>query len=110
MEGPGKEQKDEGGDEEGRRAYPLAASEYRLLEEIGRGAACTVYSALCVPYNQLVAIKVLQFAQGVRISVPPGSRLAIRDFELRLLGLILWNLFVVLLACVCLDPFLVCSL
>lgn len=73
MEGQGKEQKngvgEEGGDEEGRRGYPLSASDYRIMEELGRGASCTVYSALCLPYNELVAIKVLQLDEGTRISV-----------------------------------------
>jgi hypothetical protein len=62
----------EGGDEDGAartRGYPLTPGDYRLLEEIGRGPRGAVYSALCLPYNELVAIKVVQLDEGMRISV-----------------------------------------
>lgn len=87
-QGQGKEQqqkstgREEGGDNDsGRtRGYPLSQTDYRLLEELGWGATCTVYSALCVPYNELVAIKVLQFGEGMRISVRRVSPLRFAVF------------------------------
>lgn len=69
MEGQGKEQKngvgEEGGDEEGRRGYFLFVSDYRIMEELGCGVSCIVYSVLCLFYNELVVIKVLQFDEGI---------------------------------------------
>ncbi|GLJ40247.1 hypothetical protein SUGI_0826390 [Cryptomeria japonica] len=40
-----------------RRAYPVMSSEYRLLQEIGRGVSATVYEAECIPMKETVAIK-----------------------------------------------------
>jgi len=39
--------------------YPVAAAEYKLLEEIGQGVSATVYRALCLPFKEVVAIKAL---------------------------------------------------
>lgn len=41
------------------RKYPVNADAYQLYEEIGDGVSASVYRALCVPLNELVAIKVL---------------------------------------------------
>ncbi|KAG8384832.1 hypothetical protein BUALT_Bualt04G0159300 [Buddleja alternifolia] len=41
------------------RKYPLTANDYKLYEEVGEGVSATVYRALCVPLNEIVAIKVL---------------------------------------------------
>ncbi|CAM6119170.1 unnamed protein product [Calypogeia fissa] len=41
------------------KVYPLAATDYNLLEEIGHGVSATVYKAICIPFNEVVAIKVL---------------------------------------------------
>ncbi|KAB5521102.1 hypothetical protein DKX38_025421 [Salix brachista] len=41
------------------KRYPVSAKDYKLYEEIGEGVSATVYRALCVPFNQMVAIKVL---------------------------------------------------
>lgn len=41
------------------RGYPTDPKEYKLYEEVGEGVSATVYRALCVPLNVLVAIKVL---------------------------------------------------
>ena len=38
-------------------AFPPRASEYRLLEEIGRGAFAVVYRAICKPLDVVVAVK-----------------------------------------------------
>ncbi|KAK8710235.1 hypothetical protein V6N13_145569 [Hibiscus sabdariffa] len=35
------------------------ANDYKLYEEVGEGVSATVYRALCVPLNEIVAIKVL---------------------------------------------------
>ncbi|CAK0760674.1 hypothetical protein CVIRNUC_002790 [Coccomyxa viridis] len=41
------------------RDYPTSASDYKLLEECGRGVSATVWRALCLPYNEEVAVKLL---------------------------------------------------
>ncbi|XP_021305186.1 serine/threonine-protein kinase BLUS1 isoform X3 [Sorghum bicolor] len=41
------------------RRFPTDPNEYKLYEEIGEGVSATVYRALCVPVDILVAIKVL---------------------------------------------------
>ncbi|XP_062010135.1 serine/threonine-protein kinase BLUS1 [Rosa rugosa] len=41
------------------KRFPLDASEYKLYEEVGEGVSASVYRALCVPLNEIVAIKVL---------------------------------------------------
>ena len=38
-------------------AFPTRASDYRLLEEIGRGAFAVVYRAICKPLDLVVAVK-----------------------------------------------------
>ncbi|KAK9716707.1 hypothetical protein RND81_06G252100 [Saponaria officinalis] len=40
-------------------SYSVKASDYKLLEEIGYGASATVYRALYIPFNSVVAIKCL---------------------------------------------------
>ncbi|GER31701.1 protein kinase [Striga asiatica] len=46
---------------ESKKNFPLTANDYELYEEIGEGACATVYRALCIPLNETVAIKVLDF-------------------------------------------------
>ncbi|KAI3921053.1 hypothetical protein MKX01_036032 [Papaver californicum] len=41
------------------KKFPLDAKDYKLYEEVGDGVSATVYRALCVPLNEIVAIKVL---------------------------------------------------
>ncbi|CAN6216938.1 unnamed protein product [Urochloa humidicola] len=41
------------------RRFPTNPDEYKLYEEIGEGVSATVYRALCVPLDIMVAIKVL---------------------------------------------------
>ncbi|XP_051117545.1 serine/threonine-protein kinase BLUS1 [Andrographis paniculata] len=41
------------------KKFPLSAKDYKLYEEVGEGVSATVYRALCVPLNEIVAIKVL---------------------------------------------------
>lgn len=45
--------------EEPIKKYPLDAKDYKLYEEIGEGVSASVYRALCIPFNETVAIKVL---------------------------------------------------
>ncbi|CAK9196153.1 unnamed protein product [Sphagnum troendelagicum] len=44
---------------ETRKGFPLVASDYKLFEEIGQGASAIVYRGLCVPLNEVVAVKTL---------------------------------------------------
>lgn len=41
------------------RRFPTNSKDYKLYEEVGEGVSATVYRALCIPLNQIVAIKVL---------------------------------------------------
>ncbi|KAL2902945.1 Serine/threonine-protein kinase fray2 [Bienertia sinuspersici] len=41
------------------RSYSVLANDYKLLEEIGFGASATVFRAIYLPYNEVVAIKCL---------------------------------------------------
>lgn len=41
------------------KKFSLNAKDYKLHEEIGDGVSATVYRALCIPLNEVVAIKVL---------------------------------------------------
>ncbi|KAG6719955.1 hypothetical protein I3842_03G033600 [Carya illinoinensis] len=41
------------------KRFPVNAKDYKLYEEVGEGVSATVYRALCIPRNQIVAIKVL---------------------------------------------------
>lgn len=42
-----------------RRTYSALAADYKLLEEIGYGASATVYRAIFLPSNEIVAVKCL---------------------------------------------------
>ncbi|XP_074370955.1 uncharacterized protein LOC141712070 isoform X1 [Apium graveolens] len=44
---------------ESERRFPINAQDYILYEEVGDGVSATVYRALCVPFDEIVAIKVL---------------------------------------------------
>jgi serine/threonine-protein kinase OSR1/STK39 len=41
------------------KKFPVNANDYKLYEEVGEGVSASVYRALCVPLNEIVAIKVL---------------------------------------------------
>ncbi|CAA7402297.1 unnamed protein product [Spirodela intermedia] len=41
------------------KKFPVDPKDYKLYEEIGDGVSATVYRALCIPYNEVVAIKIL---------------------------------------------------
>ncbi|KAJ3692482.1 hypothetical protein LUZ60_012832 [Juncus effusus] len=41
------------------KRFPTDSKDYELYEEIGEGVSATVYRALCIPLNEIVAIKVL---------------------------------------------------
>ncbi|XP_058091616.1 serine/threonine-protein kinase BLUS1 isoform X2 [Magnolia sinica] len=41
------------------KRFPVSSKDYKLYEEVGEGVSATVYRALCVPLNEMVAIKVL---------------------------------------------------
>ncbi|KAG5539417.1 hypothetical protein RHGRI_019827 [Rhododendron griersonianum] len=43
----------------GGRSYSAAPNDYRLLEEVGYGASATVYRAIYLPFNEVVAVKCL---------------------------------------------------
>ncbi|GKU92727.1 hypothetical protein SLEP1_g6419 [Rubroshorea leprosula] len=44
-----------------KRKYPIGAQHYTLYEEIGQGVSASVHRAQCIPFNEIVAIKILDF-------------------------------------------------
>ncbi|TKY47944.1 Serine/threonine-protein kinase fray2 [Spatholobus suberectus] len=48
-----------GGTHQQSQSYSANPADYKLLEEVGCGASATVYRAIYLPFNQLVAIKCL---------------------------------------------------
>ena len=44
-----------------KKKYPTGTEHYILYEEIGQGVSASVHRALCVPFNEIVAIKILDF-------------------------------------------------
>lgn len=46
-------------EQESEKRYPTDPKDYKLYEEVGEGVSANVYRALCIPFNEIVAIKVL---------------------------------------------------
>ncbi|KAI7985507.1 Serine/threonine-protein kinase fray2 [Camellia lanceoleosa] len=44
-----------------KRKYPIGPEHYTLYEEVGQGVSASVHRALCIPLNEIVAIKILDF-------------------------------------------------
>ncbi|XP_062112866.1 uncharacterized protein LOC133824023 [Humulus lupulus] len=44
-----------------KKKYPTGAEHYELFEEVGHGVSASVRRALCKPFNEIVAIKILDF-------------------------------------------------
>lgn len=44
---------------ESEKRFPACPKDYELYEEIGEGVSATVRRALCIPLNEIVAIKIL---------------------------------------------------
>lgn len=47
-----------------RKKYPIGREHYVLYEDIGQGVSAAVYRALCIPFNEIVAIKILDFERN----------------------------------------------
>ncbi|KAH7688239.1 Non-specific serine/threonine protein kinase protein [Dioscorea alata] len=47
-----------------RRKYPIRAEDYELHEMVGKGASATVHRAVCIPLDEVVAIKILDFERN----------------------------------------------
>lgn len=47
-----------------KKKYPVGAEHYVLYEEIGQGVSASVFRALCIPNNEIVAIKVLDLERA----------------------------------------------
>ena len=43
----------------GAKSYMANPAKYKLLEEVGHGASATVYRAIYLPFNEVVAVKCL---------------------------------------------------
>lgn len=44
-----------------KKKYPIGPESYKLYEEVGSGVSASVHRALCLPLNEVVAIKILDF-------------------------------------------------
>lgn len=44
-----------------KKKYPIGAENYMLYEEVGTGVSASVLRALCIPLDEVVAIKILDF-------------------------------------------------
>ncbi|XP_047265907.1 serine/threonine-protein kinase 26 isoform X5 [Capsicum annuum] len=44
-----------------KKKYPIGPEHYTLFEEVGQGVSASVHRALCIPLNEVVAIKILDF-------------------------------------------------
>ncbi|KAJ7300202.1 hypothetical protein O6H91_Y041400 [Diphasiastrum complanatum] len=49
-----------------KKIYPDEANAYKLLEEVGEGSHGSVYRAICLPLNEVVAIKILDLDKSRR--------------------------------------------
>ncbi|XP_064944032.1 serine/threonine-protein kinase BLUS1-like isoform X2 [Musa acuminata AAA Group] len=47
-----------------RRKYPIRVEDYQLFEAVGQGVSAQVYRALCVPFDEIVAAKILDFERN----------------------------------------------
>ncbi|KAJ0603588.1 putative protein kinase STE-STE20-Fray family [Helianthus annuus] len=47
-----------------KKKYPVGAEHYVLYEEVGQGVSASVFRAKCIPNNEIVAIKILDFERG----------------------------------------------
>ncbi|KDP41922.1 hypothetical protein JCGZ_26940 [Jatropha curcas] len=44
-----------------KKKYPIGSEFYSLYEEVGQGVSASVHRALCIPFEEIVAIKILDF-------------------------------------------------
>ncbi|KAK6268353.1 hypothetical protein QUC31_012513 [Theobroma cacao] len=44
-----------------KKKYPIGPEYYTLHEEVGQGVSASVHRAVCIPFNEIVAIKILDF-------------------------------------------------
>lgn len=44
-----------------RKKYPIRAEDYQLFETVGQGVSASVQRARCIPLDEVVAIKILDF-------------------------------------------------
>ena len=44
-----------------KKKYPIGPEYYTLHEEVGQGVSASVLRAVCIPFNEVVAIKILDF-------------------------------------------------
>lgn len=61
-----------------KRKYPIGPEHYILYEEIGQGVSASVHRALCVPHDEVVAIKILDFERDNCDLVSPVSSVLLR--------------------------------
>lgn len=47
-----------------RKKYPIRAEDYELFEVVGQGVSAQVYRARCIPFDDTVAIKILDFERN----------------------------------------------
>lgn len=72
--------------EKEKKKYPIGPEHYILYEEVGQGVSASVHRALCKPFEEVVAIKILDFERD-------NCDLVLPIFNLSSLFVILFCLF-----------------
>lgn len=65
-----------------RKKYPIRAEDYELFEVVGQGVSAQVYRARCIPLDDTVAIKILDFERNNSDLVMLASRINLHYFPL----------------------------
>ncbi|GMH14130.1 hypothetical protein Nepgr_015971 [Nepenthes gracilis] len=47
-----------------KKKYPIRPEQYAIYEEVGEGVSASVHRALCIPFDEIVAIKILDFERA----------------------------------------------
>ena len=72
-----------------KKKYPIGAEFYDIYEEVGQGVSASVHRALCIPFDEIVAIKILDFERHNSDLVSSNSI----PFSLQFVFFFLWVFF-----------------
>lgn len=82
-----------------KKNYPIGSQFYKLYEELGQGVSATVRRALCIPFNEIVAIKILDFERNNSDLVTSNYQLRFWFIHFRFDKFVLFNLFYIVSFC-----------
>jgi serine/threonine protein kinase len=69
---------------EEKKEYPSTPDSYQLISVIGQGSSAVVHKALCKPFNEFVAIKIIEL-EKIANSIEESLVLFILFFNLHLI-------------------------